>query len=52
VLRGAQRFVEASNVTRATYVADPLQSHLDPLTALPSRNRFLKTVVPFLKRLR
>ena len=49
VLRGARRFVEASKVTRATYVADPLQSHIDPLSALPSRNRFLQTVVPFLK---
>ncbi len=25
------------------------QSHLDPLTAAPARNRFLKTVVPFLE---
>jgi hypothetical protein len=25
-------------------------SHLDPLTAAPSRNDFLTTVVPFLRR--
>ena len=25
-------------------------SHLDPLSAAPGRNRFLKTVVPFLRR--
>jgi pimeloyl-ACP methyl ester carboxylesterase len=52
VLRGARRFVQASKITEATYVADPLQSHIDPLSALPSRNRFLQTVVPFLKRIR
>lgn len=52
VLRGARRFVEASSVKRATYVADPTQSHIDPLTASPPRNRFLKTVVPFLKKFR
>jgi pimeloyl-ACP methyl ester carboxylesterase len=52
VLRGARRFVEASKVSRATYVGDPTQSHIDPLTALPARNRFLKTVVPFLKGIR
>ena len=52
MLQGARRFVAASKVTRATYVADPLQSHIDPLSALPSRNRFLATVVPFLKQIR
>jgi hypothetical protein len=27
-------------------------AHLDPLAATPSRNDFLKTVVPFLRKLR
>jgi len=27
-------------------------SHLDPLTAAPERNDFLRTVVPFLRRIR
>ena len=29
----------------------PQASHLDPLTATPERNKFLKTVVPFLATL-
>jgi hypothetical protein len=28
------------------------ESQLDPLTAAPDRNRFLKTVVPFLRTVR
>jgi pimeloyl-ACP methyl ester carboxylesterase len=51
IIRGARAFVRRSKIKRATYVADFGASHLDPLTAAPSRNRFLKTVVPFLKSL-
>lgn len=51
VLRGARRFVKGSKVPRSTLVADHGQSHLDPLFATPSKNRFLQTVVPFLKGL-
>lgn len=51
VLRGARRFFDSSRIPRAKYVNDPAASHLDPLTAAPSRNVFLKTVVPFLKSL-
>jgi hypothetical protein len=51
IIRGARAFVRRSKIERATYVADPGASHLDPLTAAPARNRFLKTVVPFLKSL-
>jgi hypothetical protein len=29
----------------------PQASHLDPLTATPDRNKFLKTVVPFIASL-
>ena len=32
--------------------ASATESHLDPLTAAPERNRFLQTVVPFLRKLR
>ena len=49
VLRGAKRFMEASRIKRATLVADHNTSHLDPLTAAPDRNTFLKSVAPFLK---
>jgi pimeloyl-ACP methyl ester carboxylesterase len=49
VLRGARRFIDASKIKRATLVADHNTSHLDPLTAAPDRNTFLKTVSPFLK---
>jgi pimeloyl-ACP methyl ester carboxylesterase len=54
VLRGARRFLarSASPRSRAVLVdAAREQSHLDPLTAAPERNRFLRTVVPFLRRL-
>jgi pimeloyl-ACP methyl ester carboxylesterase len=49
VLRGARRLMDASKIKRATLVADHNTSHLDPLTAAPARNRFLATVLPFLK---
>lgn len=55
VLRGARRFVRTSRsrLKRSVYVdATKTNSHLDPLTALPSRSTFLDTVVPFLKKLR
>ena len=50
VLRGAKRLVKRAGTTKAeaTLVnADPQQSHLDPLTAAPGKNKFLKTVAPF-----
>jgi pimeloyl-ACP methyl ester carboxylesterase len=55
VLRGAKRFIAGSKVPRSKSVlvdASSDESHLDPLTAAPDRNRFLKTVVPFLRALR
>jgi hypothetical protein len=54
VLRGAKRFIAGSKVPRARSVlvdASATESHLDPLTAAPDRNRFLRTVVPFLRKL-
>jgi hypothetical protein len=53
VLRGARSFVTRSRSPRALarYVdASATESHLDPLTAAPARNRYLQTVVPWLKR--
>jgi hypothetical protein len=50
VARGARSLVRTSDIPRARIVADPSASHLDPLAAAPARNRFLKTVVPFLRR--
>jgi len=55
VLRGAKRFIAGSKVPSSKSVlvdASSDESHLDPLTAAPDRNRFLKTVVPFLRKLR
>jgi hypothetical protein len=54
VLRGARRFVRrsASPASHAVLVdATATDSHLDPLTAAPERSRFVKTVVPFLRRI-
>jgi hypothetical protein len=51
VERGARSLVRMSDISRARVVADPDASHLDPLVAAPERNRFLETVVPFLRRL-
>jgi hypothetical protein len=55
VLRGAKRFIAGSKVPRSRSVlvdASADESHLDPLTAAPARNRFLKTVIPFLRAVR
>jgi pimeloyl-ACP methyl ester carboxylesterase len=52
VLRGALRFIDRSRTTRSEsrlVNADPEESHLDPLMAAVPKNRFLKTVVPFLR---
>jgi hypothetical protein len=53
VLQGARRLIRRARTTRRESKlvdADPLFSHLDPLTAAPGRNRFLKTVLPFLRK--
>ena len=52
VLKGARSFVERSHspARLARYVdASKTESHLDPLTAAPKTNDYLKTVVPWLK---
>jgi hypothetical protein len=50
VLDAARRFARRSHSGPATLVADPTMIHSDPLTALPARNTFLRTVTPFLTR--
>jgi hypothetical protein len=52
VARGARRLARFSEITRPVVVDDERASHLDPVAAAPGRNRFLKTVVPFLRRIR
>src|SRR6185503_14920990 len=52
-LDGARNFIRLSRTTRRQSMLvnrNPLMSHLDPLTAAPRTNAFLKTVVPFLDR--
>ena len=51
VARGARRLVSMSKIGTARVVDDRSAAHLDPLSAAPGRNRFLKTVVPFLRRI-
>jgi hypothetical protein len=53
VLRGARRLLATSKIParRSEFVdASRDNSHLDPLTAAPKTSRFLKTVVPWLKK--
>ena len=49
VLRTAHTFIRQSKITRYKLIDDPDADHTDPLVDYPKRNRFLKTVVPFLK---
>ena len=51
VARGARRLVKRSRIGTSRVVDDRSAAHLDPLSAAPGRNRFLKTVTPFLRRL-
>jgi pimeloyl-ACP methyl ester carboxylesterase len=53
VLDGARNFIRRARTTRRESMLvnrNPLMSHLDPLTAAPKSNGFLKTVVPFLEK--
>lgn len=53
VLKGARSFVTRSKSPRGLteYVdASATMSHLDPLTAAPAKSKYLKTVVPWLKK--
>lgn len=50
VARGARRLAAISRVPKSRVIDNRQAAHLDPLSAAPRRNRFLKTVVPFLKQ--
>ena len=52
VARGAKRLVNRSRIEEFSIVDDRGTSHLDPLSAAPGRNDFLKSVVPFLRGVR
>ena len=52
VFRNAKRLVRGSPIPSMALVGDENHSHLDPLTARPSKNTFLETVVPFLRAVR
>jgi pimeloyl-ACP methyl ester carboxylesterase len=52
VVAAARRFARMSKVPRASFAQASRFTHLDPLTASPGKNHFLRTVVPFLKRIR
>jgi pimeloyl-ACP methyl ester carboxylesterase len=52
VARGARRLAHISRIPRSVVIDDRKTSHLDPLSAAPKRNHFLKTVVPFLVSIR
>ena len=49
VARGARQLVRRSRIETYRFSGTTRQSHLDPLLASPRRNRFLRTVVPFLR---
>jgi hypothetical protein len=52
VADAAVAYQKASKIPSVTIVnTDPQYSHLDPLLAAPSHNRFLATVVPFIESL-
>jgi hypothetical protein len=50
VARGARRLARMSRIEHPVVVDDRRAAHLDPLSAAPRTNRFLQTVVPFLRR--
>ena len=50
VLRAARKLVRASQIEDPTLVDASNMRHYDPLMDVPEKNRFVKTVVPFLER--
>jgi len=51
VLKAAQKFVQATKIKRRIFVADEAMGHFDPLGDTPTNNKFITTVVPYLKAL-
>jgi hypothetical protein len=53
VLKGAKALARRSHVRRVKLVdRHRTYDHIDPLSASPAKNAFLKTVIPFLRRVR
>ena len=50
VLRAAHKLVRKSRIEDPTLIDGSNMRHFDPLMDVPAHNRFLKTVVPFLKQ--
>ena len=50
VARGARTLARRTPIENPVVIDDRKTSHLDPLSAAPKTNSFLKTVVPFLKK--
>ena len=53
VLKGARNWLKRTKTPKSQTKlvnADPQMSHLDPLLATPSKNVYVKTVTPFLKK--
>jgi hypothetical protein len=50
VLKGARALARRSHVRARLVDRHRAYDHIDPLAALPSKNAFLKTVIPFLRR--
>jgi pimeloyl-ACP methyl ester carboxylesterase len=51
VLKAARKFVQQTKTPRHTFVSDESMGHFDPLGDKPANNKFITTVVPFLKTL-
>lgn len=49
VLKAAAKFVAQTKTPRHTFVSDPRMGHFDPLGDVATNNKFIATVVPFLK---
>jgi len=49
VLRAARRLMRSSRIRCATLASDQAMGHVDPLLDFPEHNRFVQTVVPFLR---
>lgn len=51
VLNGTRAFIRASSVRSHWLYQDPRMGHFDPLVDFPAHNRFIQTVVPWLRDL-
>lgn len=49
VLKAANKFIAQTKIPRHTFVSDPSMGHFDPLGDVATNNKFIASVVPFLK---